>query len=106
MNTVQNYEQADALLKGRCHNSRRLENNTYLIRNVGSIAVRLHTTDIVTYKPDGTIVLNSDGRRTSTTKDMINTYSPARVYQKDGVWYVDTLVLYGIEFFDYMVIVS
>lgn len=95
MNTIQNYEQADALLQGRCRLSRRLANNTYLIRNVdNSLLIRLHQTDVVTYHPDSTITLNSGGWRTSTTKDRINTFSPARVCQHKGVWYIGDSFFY------------
>ncbi|MCK5604432.1 hypothetical protein KAR91_21255 [Candidatus Pacearchaeota archaeon] len=97
MHNVQNYKQADSLLQGRCRESRKLANNTYLERRVDqnnptingdSFAVRLHATDIVTYKPDGTIVLNSGGWRTVTTKERINTFSPVNLWQEKGVWYL------------------
>ena len=69
--------------------SRKLENNTYLVqKDETTIAVRLHRTDVVLIHSDGTFTLNSDGWQTAVTKDRINNYSPARVHQKAGVWYV------------------
>jgi len=63
-------------------------NNTRVqTRDGGKIAVRLHSTDIVTWSPDGSAVLNSGGWRTPTTKSRINDATPARLYQKGGVWY-------------------
>lgn len=48
----------------------------------------MHATDVVTYRPDGSAELNSGGWRTVTTKERINTFSPARVYSDKGRWYV------------------
>lgn len=52
------------------------------------IAVSYHGTKVVTAHADGTFTLNSGGYRTPTTKDRINEYSPARVWQERGVWYL------------------
>src|SRR3990167_5719753 len=54
----------------------------------GDRVVRLHQTDIVTFKVNGDIVLSSGGWRTVTTKDRINQFAPVRVYAERGVWYV------------------
>ena len=57
---------------------RKLGNNTVLVTDHAptSYAVRYHSTDIVTYRKDGSIVLSSGGWRTSTTKERINEYIP------------------------------
>src|SRR6185295_6512154 len=56
MNDRKSYEYYNSRLTGRCKNQRKLENNTYLIRNCdGSISVRLHATDILTFYPDGRV---------------------------------------------------
>ena len=84
---MKNYREASERLGSR--DSRKLENNTYLKRfPSGDIVVRLHNTDIVTFKPDGDIVLNSGGWRTVTTKDRLNKFSPVTIAQERGVWYV------------------
>lgn len=84
---MRTYQDALDRLAGR--RSRKLENNTYLeTRPDGSIAVRLHSTDVVTYHQDGQIVLDSGGWQTVTTKDRINKYSPFRVWQVRRIWYV------------------
>ena len=68
----QNFEKVSEILTGRNKNSRKMANNSYLERkDNGSIAYRLHSTDIVTYYPDK-IVLNSAGWLTTTTKDRMN----------------------------------
>ena len=54
----------------------------------GDRVVRLHRTDIVTFKSNGDIVLSSGGWRTVTTKDRINRFAPVRVHAERGVWYV------------------
>lgn len=81
-----NYEKAVATLKNRP--SKKVANNTYLIPVEGGIAVKLHQTNVVTFLQEGTVILNSGGWRTVTTKDRINNFSPARVYSDKGVWFV------------------
>lgn len=66
-----------------------IANNTRLFeRGNGSIAVQLHSTDVVTYHTDGSFTLDSGGWQTVTTKDRINSYSECRVYSIKGTWYV------------------
>ena len=82
-----NYEKANELLQGRNKEQRKLENNTYLVRHEDSLAVRLHETDVVTYLPNGKVILNSGGWKTVTTKDRLNKYSPVRIYQEKSIWF-------------------
>lgn len=79
----------DSQLQGRNKSKRKLANNTYAERRGEDIAIRLHQTDILTYKKDGTIVANSGGWKTSTTKDRLNNYLPTGVsiHQERGIWY-------------------
>jgi len=53
-------------------------------------AVRLyyHSTPVISWYPDGRIVLNSGGRQTLTTRTRINQYTPAGVYQRAFQWYL------------------
>ena len=54
-----------------------------------SYAVRYHMTDIVTYRPDGRIRLDSNGWNTTTTAQRLNACSPFGVSFSDkdpGVW--------------------
>ena len=59
-------------------------------RSDGAIAVRLVNTDVITYMPNGDIVLDSGGWQTVTTKARYNEYlpSPWAVYQEKRIWYV------------------
>lgn len=82
MNT---YKQADEKLGAR--ESRKIANNTYLQRRSdGSIAVKLHATDVVVYHADGSCTLNTGGWKTVTTKARINDYAPVCVWSDKGVW--------------------
>lgn len=85
---------------------RKVQNNTYLNRRgEDAIAVTLHATDVLTANSNGTVVLNSGGWHTMTTKDRINGWLPAGwvLFQKDGDWIVRGP--YGsVEFEDGMVI--
>jgi hypothetical protein len=53
-------------------------------------AICYHWTDVVVICRDGTIILNSGGYHTVTTKRRINQYLPEGwwLWQKDFVWYV------------------
>lgn len=86
---IQSRTDAEAYLGTKTE--RPLANNTRIRRDPdGVIHVRLHDTDVVSYLPDGSCVLDSGGWRTYTTKDRMNAFGPASVYvwQEDGEWYV------------------
>src|SRR5690349_11223457 len=89
-----NYTKADSLLDGRCKLSRKVGNNTYLMRWDGAgepmIRLKLHDTYIVTWYSDGRVELNSGGWRTVTTKARINEYleDGYGISQVKGQWYV------------------
>lgn len=68
--------------------TRKLAHNTYVERVGADIAVRYHSTFIVTYHPDGSLTLNTGGWRTTTTKARIHDLiGPGRFLSStDGVW--------------------
>ena len=69
--------------------SRVIENNTIRYhKSDGTRVIRLHFTDIVTFHPDDSITLNSNGYQTPTTKDRMNRFSPFQIYQEKNIWYV------------------
>ena len=85
------YKEAEALFaKARDKNAGKpIGNNTRLVQVGSDYAIRLHETNIVTLKPDGSIVLDSGGYRTMTTKSRINEYaSEIHITQDMGLWYV------------------
>jgi hypothetical protein len=56
-----------------CVKSRLIDHNTVEYERAnGERVIRLHLTDIVTYRTDGTVVLNTGGWNTITTRDRIN----------------------------------
>ncbi len=68
--------------------SKLIDNNTVrYTRPDGTEVIRLHRTDIVEFRTNGDIVLNSGGWRTATTKDRMNVHSEARIYTEKRVWY-------------------
>jgi len=90
-----NYTNADAQLQGRNYQSRKLAHNTYLQRRGEDIVVRLHNTDILTYKPNGDTVMDSGGWHTPTTKERMNTYGTGlRIRQDKGRWFIGDNVAY------------
>lgn len=87
--TVYTYEEADRILQGRNKQSKKLANNTYLLRNDnGTFSIRLHQTDIIVINSDNTYTLNSGGWLSMTTKARMNEFAPVRISQNKGVWYL------------------
>lgn len=54
----------------------------------GELAIRLHSTDVLTFSPDGAVRYDTGGWRTVTTKQRFNEYGPDgyRVYSDRGQW--------------------
>ena len=72
-----------------CHDSKIIDTNTFLYHQDDDEVVRLHMTDIVRKKPDGTIILNDGGWKTPTTKARMNdAIAPYMIHQEKGKWYV------------------
>lgn len=70
--------------------NKKIANNTLLINFLdGSQAVRLHNTNVVMTTPSGSIILDSGGWMTPTTKDRINNFSPYTINQRKNIWYVN-----------------
>ena len=88
--TPKNFAEAVAVLKDKI--SMRLGNNTYLEVSDpdpvhGFIGVRLHSTYIVKFWPDGQVTLHSGGYRTVTTKERINQFIVGHVRQTAYQWF-------------------
>jgi len=65
------YEKANSQLTGRCKNSRKIGNHTYVERDSVDPAIiylRLHKSRIATLYPDGSVRLSTCGYQTMTTK--------------------------------------
>ena len=75
-------------------NSKRhkMANNTYLIQyeKADYYAIRLHSTDVMTFDPDGGVTLHTGGWETVTTKERINRYLPEGfgVFQQNFKWWL------------------
>lgn len=84
------YTEARETLAGR--DSRTIANNTRLVDIGGhGIGLRLHSTCVVTFRPDGSLVLNTGGWQTVTTKDRINRVIRAQgwsLFAKARTWYI------------------
>ena len=97
---------ADSLRNVRgVKSAKKIANNTFeVIYKDGCKAIRLHRTDVVTYRPDGACILNTDGWQTRTTKDRINKYANVSVYQKNHEWFVHSKMIgYPLPYHDYIV---
>jgi hypothetical protein len=86
------YDKYDAKLQGRNRESRKLGNNTYLVRYLNEfIAVRLHNTYILKFFPDGKTQVNTGGWKTVTTKARLSEHMPREfgysIWSDKGVWF-------------------
>lgn len=88
MNT---YEQLDVFLGRKIVRNVPGIRATKVVRLDVAIAVVYHNTAVVIASSDHTYKLNTAGYRTATTKDRINTYSPAHLYQKDFKWFLGSI---------------
>lgn len=80
-----------AKLFRRCRNKERgyrLARNTRITQRGKAYAIRLHETDVVVVRPDGTYRLDSGGWRTATTKERMNRALPCPVWQTNGIWHI------------------
>jgi hypothetical protein len=88
-----NYRELDKQLQGRNRDARKLANNTYAQRRElhgdNVIAIRLHSTDILTFFRDGSVKVDTGGWQTVTTKERLNRYLPdgIGITQDRRVWY-------------------
>lgn len=73
----------------------RLGPNTVLMPYGKNFVVFLYSTRILTFRPDGSVILNSGGNRTATTKQRLNALGPVYITKNKGVWGVGPH-----EFFD------
>ena len=70
----------------------KIGNNTWAVQCADGIGIQLHETFVVTFRPDGAMVLHSGGYHTVTTKDRIDQFLYAnrglRLCQERGVWWI------------------
>jgi hypothetical protein len=80
---------SDSLTYVREGKERKIANNTTIRKAInGSVIVKYHQTDIITWHQDDTVTIDTDGWKTSTTKERINLMIPPGwcLYQEKGVW--------------------
>lgn len=77
-----------AILEGVEYTTAKLiANNTVKYTKAdGTVVIRLHRTDIITTTPDGTVILNSGGWLTPTTKGRLQIIGDWRISQHKGAW--------------------
>jgi hypothetical protein len=86
-----NFQSATEELKKGMNGTKKVDHNTYIRSIDDGIALKLHNTDIVIFKKDGTYQLNTGGWQTVTTKDRLNKFTPARISSKKGIWYINEI---------------
>lgn len=85
------------LLSGRNKFRHKLAHNTYAWRMPNcDIAIRLHNTDILTFRSDGTVIYRTGGWRTVTTKARLNRFGAPghRIYQHKFNWFINNEPFY------------
>jgi hypothetical protein len=68
--------------------TKKIDNNTYVRKDGNCFVVKLHNTDIIKVHPGNVYELNAGGWQTVTTKSRLCEFTPARIYQKRGVWFL------------------
>jgi hypothetical protein len=83
--SVGSFTEAAGVLKKR--ETKKVANNTYVVRtdSEDTLALLYHRTKIIYWNADGSIVLNSGGWQTYSTKERLNSFSPQGFY-RDGEW--------------------
>ena len=82
---------AEIMAGVECVSSKIIDHNTVeSMRINGDRVIRLHLTDIITFKPSGDIRLDSRGWQTVTTKERMNKFLPKGwgIYQEKNIWYL------------------
>lgn len=79
----------DYILNGRSKIERKVAHNTIARIDEDTIIIKYHASDIV-FLTDDSIRLESDGYKTSTTKERLNWYIPKNwyLYQQNHIWYI------------------
>lgn len=97
------YERMKHKGTGKVMEHRKLAHNTYGRLIPGGVAIKLHNTDVVIFRDDGTVTLSTGGWYTVTTKDRMNRWSGVPyderehiprfdVWSNRGTWYVEIRV--------------
>ena len=89
-NELSSYDDCVKRLGGR--DSRALRYAVRLVRDGADITVVHHSTPIIRYRPDGSIVLDCRKYRSITTKANLNRYTGFYVWQKDFTWHISDSV--------------
>ena len=89
---------------GRPMESRKMANNTYLVRRGDDIALRLHNTDVITFHSNlsdkvNTATYNTGGWYTVTTKERMNWAAP-RIWSDRGTWWISVGPHHKVRFWD------
>ena len=86
------YADAVALFSyGKAKNNQiKLSNNTYLMKDDDKYYVIFHGSKIITYLPNGDMILDHCGYKTKTTKDRFNFHMPKnfKLFQAKSLWYI------------------
>lgn len=85
MNTYAQYQE---FMRGRDVRTIPSIRGTLVRRDGTAFKLMYHNTVVVTAYADGSFTLNTGGWLTATTKQRLNDFSPAMVYQRKHQWYV------------------
>jgi len=86
---VYSYSELVELVQGAKDGQVKIAHNTVAHQiSDTQIGIRLYYTDVVVVNSDNTYELHTKGFTTRTTQDRLNSFSPARVIQKDFSFYL------------------
>lgn len=71
------YRQMAVRLEGVRGGTKKVDRNTWLIRHAdGKITLRLHETDIMTWLPDNTVIVDTDGYLSKSSLERLSQFMP------------------------------
>lgn len=54
--------------------------------DLGYVGVWHHETEIIQFHADGAVIINTGGHRSLTTKERLNSFASAHIFQRKGKW--------------------
>ena len=102
MAKLKNLTEAMILDDVRTGQDKKLGHNTWLVKTQQGYGIKYHHTVVVEFLSSTLIRLNTNGWQTSTTKQRINEYIPAHIYQQNHEWFLSSHNERTLEFFDGM----
>ena len=95
LDPIRSYHEAEELFSDKCNNNKedrvKLGYETYLMNDGSDYYILAHATRIITWKPNGDVIVFTGGWRTQFTANRIRPYIPAgyTLRVKNFEWFIE-----------------